>query len=78
MAEAIALAKELAEIPADVQVTVVHYPEQKSFIEEITSGEGGIEAIAKQVAYRLLRRDLGETIRLATSRMYLAEPLEIN
>jgi protease IV len=78
MTEAIALAKELADIPADEQVTVVHYPEEKDFIEQLISGEGGIQALARQAVYRLLRKDLQETYRLATSPMYLAEPIDIN
>jgi len=77
--DAVALAKELAGIPEDEQVTVVHYPEKKSLIEEILSGEGGFMMAAKMVAYRTIRREITETRRLIYSpRMRLAEDVTID
>ena len=37
-AEAVAAAKELADIPAEEQVTIVHYPKKKSLIETLMGG----------------------------------------
>lgn len=75
---AIELAKELAEIPADEKVTIVHYPVKKSFFEELTSG-GGLAAAARYVVYRYIKDDLAETWDIVTQRrMYVMEGMEAN
>jgi protease-4 len=59
---AIEIAKELAEIPADEGVTIVHYPEKKELIDVILSGEGDFATAAVQwVIYRFIKDDLAET-----------------
>ncbi|UCF04987.1 MAG: signal peptide peptidase SppA [bacterium] len=64
---AIELAKELAEIPADEKVTVVHYPKKKGFLEAILSG-GDLTAVARQIVYRFIHEDLADTWRMITER----------
>ncbi len=77
-AEAIELVKELAGIPADESVTVVHYPEKKSLIEEILSGDGGFTLMTKAIIYKMIRKELVETRRLLNStEMYLSEDFSI-
>jgi protease-4 len=59
---AIEIAKELAEIPADEGVTIVHYPEKKELIDVILSGEGDFATAAvRWVIYRFIKDDLAET-----------------
>jgi protease IV len=60
---AIAMAKEMAEIPADEQVTVQHFPEEQGLLAMITGG-GDMSAAANWLVYRWLREDLAETWRL--------------
>jgi len=57
---AIALARELAEIPADEKVTVVHYPEPQCLVDMILGG-GDVSAAGRWAVYRLIRHDLVET-----------------
>lgn len=76
---AIELAKELAEIPSDEKVTVVHYPEEKDIIDLILSGgDNMVVSAARWVLYRFIREDLAQTVQtLEESRyMYLADPIE--
>jgi protease-4 len=58
---AVEVAKELAKIPAEEKVTVVHYPKRKGFLELILSSDGGIGTIANWVVYRYIKDDLAET-----------------
>jgi protease-4 len=58
---AIAMAKELAGVPADQQVTLVHYPKKKGLLETITS-EGGPATAVRWAMYRFIREDLGRTL----------------
>ncbi len=71
--KAIEMAKELAEIPADQKVTVVHYPKKKGLLQSILDGEGGgIAAAANWIVYRFVRDDVAETWRTLNSRnLYL-------
>ncbi|MFC1572205.1 signal peptide peptidase SppA [Candidatus Eisenbacteria bacterium] len=59
--EAIALAKELAEIPEDEKVSVVHYPQQKDLVEMIMSGEGDLSVLTRWALYRFIQDDLVAT-----------------
>jgi len=69
---AIALAKELAKIPTDQQVTLVDYPKKKGLFETITSGDAG-PAMVHWMVYRFVRTDLAESLRLLASREALIE-----
>ena len=63
---AIALAKEMAEIPADETATVKHFPEEQGLMAMITGGgdEMSLKNAANLIMYRWLREDLTETWRL--------------
>ena len=58
---AIALAKQLAEIPEEDGVTVTHYPKKKSLIQSLLAGEGDATTVARWVVYRFIREDVAET-----------------
>lgn len=58
---AIGLAKQLAEIPDDEQVTVAHYPKKKSLIQSLLAGEGDATTVARWVVYRFIREDVAGT-----------------
>jgi protease-4 len=73
--KAIELAKELAEIPADQKVTVVHYPKKKGLLQSILDSEGGgmAAAAANWVIYRYIRDDVAETWNALNARnLYMA------
>ncbi len=57
---AIRVAAAEADIPEDEKVTVVHYPVQKGFLEELMSG-GSFSVAAEYVIYRYIRGDLENT-----------------
>jgi protease IV len=60
--KAIEVAKDLAKIPADQKVSVVHYPKKKGLIQSLLGGEGGgLTAAADWVVYRYIRDDVAET-----------------
>jgi ClpP class serine protease len=72
---AIALAKELAKIPEDQKVSVVHYPKKKGFLDLLLGGDGGgFAAAANWVVYRYIRQDVAETLHMLGARdLYLLE-----
>jgi protease-4 len=76
LTRAIALARELAAIPADRKVTVAHFPVKKELLESLLGGDqdekgqsGGKTSLAPALgstAYSLLRGELQETWRFLT------------
>lgn len=56
---AVEIAKELAEIPADEKVTLLHYPEKKGLLESILGGD--MSTAARWALYRTVREDVRET-----------------
>jgi protease-4 len=66
---AIELAKELAEIPADEEVTLVHYPEKKGLIESIMGGGSG-DAALRWLLYRFVREDLTQSLEWLANSTY--------
>jgi protease-4 len=56
---AVELARELAGVEEDEKVSIVHYPESKSFFESIMSGD--FSAAANYVVWRYIQDDVGET-----------------
>jgi protease-4 len=56
---AIEIAKELAELEEDEEVTIVHYPEQKTFFESLMAGEFGVAA--QYIVWRYVQDDVHET-----------------
>jgi protease-4 len=76
---AIEMAKELAKIPSDEKVTIVHYPKKKSLVEMIFNGEEGITTVARWMIFHFIHEDLAETWNTMTSgQLYLAEDVNIN
>ncbi len=60
---AIEIARDLAKIPADEKVTVVHYPKKKGFLEILMADGGGLAAAARYAVHRFIREDLDEARR---------------
>ena len=69
---AIALAKELAKIPADEKVTLLDYPKKKGLLESITSGGAGTAAV-RWMVYRFIRTDLAQSLGLLATQEALVE-----
>jgi protease-4 len=76
---AIALAKELAEIPADAGVTVVHYPKKKDPIGAICEVLGNPAAVIRWALYRFLHDDVAETWSILAGRpLYMMDPVTVD
>lgn len=60
---AIAAAKELAGISADEQISVIHYPEIKDPLEQITGG-GDLSAYLSYKTYQLLHHDIPNRVKM--------------
>lgn len=77
LTRAIEVAKELAEVPTDEKVTLVHYPETKGFFEELMSG-GGFQATAEWIIYHQIKEELiSARDALTTGRMYKMDEFTI-
>jgi len=75
---AVEVAKELAGIPAEEKVTLVHYPKKKGLLEVVMGSGGGLTAAVRWVMYTFIHDELAETWRaLAGSRAYLMEPVDV-
>ncbi len=64
---AVEVAKELAGVPKDEKVSLVHYPVKRGILDEIL-GSGSFSAAANYVIYNYIRNDLAETWSFCTSR----------
>ena len=71
---AVQLAKGLAEIAPEDNVTRVHYPKQKGLVESILSGD--MATTARWMVYRALREDIAETWSLVQNPAVLNAALE--
>lgn len=63
---AVGVAKELAGIAADEQVTIVHYPAKKGLIELLLGGDADVSAAIGSILCGVIRSDLAETWRILT------------
>lgn len=63
LTEAIETAKDLAGIPTEEDVVLVHYPRKKGLVELILSGNGPKTAL-RWTLYRFIREDLADSIQL--------------
>ncbi len=78
LGRAIDVAKELAEIPADRGVTVVHYPKKKDPLGAICEVLGNPAAVIRWVLYRFLHEELVDTWRSLTERpVYTMGPVAL-
>ncbi|MBN1825394.1 MAG: signal peptide peptidase SppA [Candidatus Eisenbacteria bacterium] len=66
MDRAVALARDLAEIPEDEMVNVTHFPKEKGLVESIMSGELDFSYLARVALYHFIRDDLTATWKLLT------------
>jgi protease-4 len=64
LSAAIDAAKRLAEIPEDESVTVVHYPEKRSLIATLLSGDHAVAISARWLVHRMIRDDVANTLTL--------------
>lgn len=72
--KAVEVAKDLAKIPADQKVTLVHYPKKRGFLSLILGGDGAMTEAVNYVVYRYIRNDVAETWRMLTEQnLYLME-----
>jgi protease-4 len=75
---AIELAKELAEIPAEKGVTIVHYPEKKDPLGAICEALGNPAAVVRWALYRFLHEDLLETWSIVAEKpLYMMDPVTL-
>ncbi|HVO76951.1 MAG TPA: signal peptide peptidase SppA [Candidatus Bathyarchaeia archaeon] len=77
--KAIAVARDLAKIPADQKVAVVHYPKKKGLLQILFSGEeGGVAAAANWVVYRYIHENLAETRSILNERdLYMLDDARV-
>jgi protease-4 len=61
---AVEVAKELAGIPTDEQVSLAHFPEKKDLVESLLGGDDEVATAARWTVYRMMREDLAETWRM--------------
>ncbi len=75
---AVDLAKELAGIPAEDKVTIVHYPKKKGLLKLMFGGDDTFDDSIHWMLYRIIQKDFAETVRLFTEGpAYLADDIEI-
>ena len=67
LTRAVEVARELAEVPADEEVTVAHFPQKRSLIQSLMD-DGDTAAAARWLVYSTLRKDINETLDLVSSR----------
>ena len=60
------MAKELAEIPEDEDVTLVNYPEKKGLLDMVLGGGSG-KAAMRWMLYRFIREDLAQSLQMLSS-----------
>jgi len=78
LSRTIEIAKELAGVPADEKVTLVHYPGKKSFLDMIFSSEGGLTAAVRWVLYSFIHDELASTWNSLTHNpAYFMEPIDV-
>ena len=66
LTRAVEVARELAELPADEEVTVAHFPQKKGLLQSIMN-DGDTAAAARWLVYSTLRKDISETLDLVSS-----------
>jgi protease-4 len=67
LTRAVEVARDLAGVEADEEITVAHFPEKKSLIQSLMN-QGDTAAAARWLVYSTLRKDISETMDLVSSR----------
>ncbi len=67
LTRAVEVARDLAGVPADEEITVAHFPEKKSLLQSLMN-QGDTAAAARWLVYSTLRKDISETMDLVSSR----------
>jgi len=74
---AVEIAKELANIPKEEKVTLLHYPEKKGLIGLFLGKGGNPTAAMRWILYRFLREDLAETWQMINESLALINKTEV-
>ena len=76
---AVEIAKELAGIPAEEKVTLVHYPKKKGIIRTIFGQNNNKPTIMRWLMYQSLQEDIQQTIKWLTEEpRYLMDDIKLN
>jgi protease-4 len=67
LTRAVEVARDLAGVEADEEITVAHFPEKKSLLQSLMN-QGDTAAAARWLVYSTLRKDISETMDLVSSR----------
>jgi len=77
--QAVEIAKELAGIPAEEKVTLVHYPKKKGIIRTIFGQNNNKPTIMRWLMYQSLQEDIQQTIKWLTEEpRYLMDDIKLN
>jgi len=72
---AVEIAKELADIPAEEKITLVHYPKKKGLLRTIIGGNNRT-TLMRWISYRSLQQDIQQTLKwLAEKPLYLMDDI---
>jgi protease-4 len=76
---AIEVARDLAKIPEDQKVSIVHYPKKKGLLQILLGGEdGGLSAAVNWVVYRFIRDDVADTWKVLNERnLYILDRADV-
>jgi protease-4 len=72
LTRAVELAKELAGIPAEEQVTLAHFPAKQGLLEGLMGGNQAVSTAARWAVFRMIRKDVAETLEIIEQRPDLA------
>jgi protease-4 len=67
LTRAVEVARDLASVEADEEITVAHFPQKKSLLQSLMN-QGDTAAAARWLVYSTLRKDISETMDLVSSR----------
>ena len=74
---AVEIAKELAEIPEDENVSLAHYPRKQGFLSSLLGG-GSLDSAVRWMLYKFIREDLTETWQNLNRQPLYYEDIEIH
>ena len=74
LSRAVAIAKELLDIPAKEHVTLEHYPQKKGLLELLTESEDTFATVASWLVYRFIKDDVIATWNSMSDHIYAIAP----